>query len=115
MEASCAIVRILRTFPNIELPPNYPTVPIGQEKQLNNPKPTAIRTAITAMTNRATDALQTCFPRFSRLPTFPPINPSKELAPTSDCECRVLFPIPEKLKLVFASMLLQIYYPFCFI
>ena len=33
MEASCAIVRILRTFPNIELPPNYPTVPIGQERQ----------------------------------------------------------------------------------
>ncbi len=33
MEASCAIIRLLQEFPNIRLPPDYPTVPIGQEKQ----------------------------------------------------------------------------------
>ncbi|CAF9938570.1 hypothetical protein IMSHALPRED_000851 [Imshaugia aleurites] len=33
MEASCAVVRIIQTFPNIRLPPDYPVVPTGQEKQ----------------------------------------------------------------------------------
>lgn len=33
MEASCAVVRILRTFPIIRLPSDHPTVPTGQEKQ----------------------------------------------------------------------------------
>ncbi|KAF6240903.1 hypothetical protein HO173_000695 [Letharia columbiana] len=33
MEASCAIVRIIQTFPDIRLPPGYPVVPTGQEKQ----------------------------------------------------------------------------------
>ncbi|KAL8725229.1 MAG: hypothetical protein Q9181_006492 [Wetmoreana brouardii] len=33
MEASCLIVRILQEFPNIRLPPGYPVVPTGQEKQ----------------------------------------------------------------------------------
>lgn len=33
MEASCAIVRILQTFPNIRLPPGHPVEPTGQEKQ----------------------------------------------------------------------------------
>lgn len=33
MEASCAIVRILQTFPNLRLPPDLPREPIGQEKQ----------------------------------------------------------------------------------
>lgn len=33
MEASCAIIRLLQEFPCIRLPPDYPTVPTGQEKQ----------------------------------------------------------------------------------
>lgn len=33
MEASCAIAKILQTFPNIRLPDNCPTEPTGQEKQ----------------------------------------------------------------------------------
>lgn len=33
MEASCAVVRIVQSFPNIRLPPDYPVVPTGQEKQ----------------------------------------------------------------------------------
>lgn len=33
MEASCAIVKILQTFPNMRLPDNHPTEPTGQEKQ----------------------------------------------------------------------------------
>lgn len=33
MEASCAVIRIIQTFPNIRLPPDYPVVPTGQEKQ----------------------------------------------------------------------------------
>ena len=33
MEASCAVVRIIQRFPNLRLPPNYPVVPTGQEKQ----------------------------------------------------------------------------------
>ena len=32
-EASCAIVKILQTFPNIRLPEAFSTVPTGQEKQ----------------------------------------------------------------------------------
>lgn len=32
-EASCAIVRILQAFPKLRLPPDYPVVRIGQEKQ----------------------------------------------------------------------------------
>ena len=32
-EASYAIVRILQAFPNLRLPPDYPVVPTGQEKQ----------------------------------------------------------------------------------
>ncbi len=33
MEASYAIIRLLREFPHLRLPPNYPVVPTGQEKQ----------------------------------------------------------------------------------
>ena len=33
MEASCAVVRILQTFPNIRLPPGHIAVPTGQERQ----------------------------------------------------------------------------------
>ncbi|KAL9011866.1 MAG: hypothetical protein Q9173_003326 [Seirophora scorigena] len=33
MEASYSIVRILQEFPDIRLPPGYPVVPTGQEKQ----------------------------------------------------------------------------------
>lgn len=33
MEASCGIVRIIQTFPNLRLPPGYPQEPTGQEKQ----------------------------------------------------------------------------------
>ena len=33
MEASCAIIRLLQKFPNIRLPPEYPVVPTGQERQ----------------------------------------------------------------------------------
>ncbi|KAL8739974.1 MAG: hypothetical protein Q9190_007265 [Brigantiaea leucoxantha] len=33
MEASYAIVCILRRFPKLELPLGYPVVPVGQEKQ----------------------------------------------------------------------------------
>lgn len=33
MEASCLIIRILQEFPDIRLPPGYPVVPTGQEKQ----------------------------------------------------------------------------------
>lgn len=33
MEASCAVVRILQTFPKIRLPPEHVTVPTGQERQ----------------------------------------------------------------------------------
>lgn len=33
MEASCAIIRLFQEFPLIRLPPNYPIVPTGQEKQ----------------------------------------------------------------------------------
>ena len=33
MEASCTIVKILQSFPNIRLPDNHPTEPTGQEKQ----------------------------------------------------------------------------------
>ena len=33
MEASCAIICLLQKFPCIRLPPDYPVVPIGQEKQ----------------------------------------------------------------------------------
>ena len=33
MEASCAIVKILQTFPNIRLPDGFPTETIGQERQ----------------------------------------------------------------------------------
>lgn len=33
MEASCAIVKILQTFPNLRLPDGYQIEPTGQEKQ----------------------------------------------------------------------------------
>ena len=33
MEASCAVVRILQTFPKIRLPPEHAVVPTGQERQ----------------------------------------------------------------------------------
>ena len=33
MEASCAVVRILQTFPNIRLPAGHNVVPTGQERQ----------------------------------------------------------------------------------
>ena len=33
MEASCAVVRILQTFPNIRLPSGHIIVPTGQERQ----------------------------------------------------------------------------------
>ena len=33
MEASCGIVRIIQTFPNLRLPPGYSREPTGQEKQ----------------------------------------------------------------------------------
>ena len=33
MEASCAITRILQTFPDMKLAPDLPTVPTGQERQ----------------------------------------------------------------------------------
>ena len=33
MEASYAIIRLLQEFPDIRLPPSYPIVPTGQEKQ----------------------------------------------------------------------------------
>ena len=33
MEASCGIVRIIQTFPNLRLPPDHPQEPTGQEKQ----------------------------------------------------------------------------------
>ena len=33
MEASCAIVNILQTFPNVRLPDGYQIEPTGQEKQ----------------------------------------------------------------------------------
>ncbi|KAL9066240.1 MAG: hypothetical protein Q9161_007697 [Pseudevernia consocians] len=33
MEASCAVIRIIQSFPNLRLPPDHPVVPTGQEKQ----------------------------------------------------------------------------------
>lgn len=33
MEASCAVVRIIQTFPDIRVPPEEKIVPTGQEKQ----------------------------------------------------------------------------------
>ena len=33
MEASYAIIRIFQEFPGIRLPPEYPVVPTGLEKQ----------------------------------------------------------------------------------
>ena len=33
MEASCAVIRILQTFPQVRLPPGHRVVPLGQEKQ----------------------------------------------------------------------------------
>ena len=33
MEASYAMIRLLREFPHLRLPPDYPIVPTGQEKQ----------------------------------------------------------------------------------
>ena len=33
MEASCAVVRILQTFPNIRLPSGHIAVPTGHERQ----------------------------------------------------------------------------------
>jgi hypothetical protein len=33
LEASCAIVRIIQTFPQLRLPPGIPIVPPGEEKQ----------------------------------------------------------------------------------
>jgi hypothetical protein len=33
MEASCGIVRVIQTFPNIRLPPDLPREATGQEKQ----------------------------------------------------------------------------------
>ena len=32
-EASCAIIRIIQTFPELRLPPETPIVPPGEEKQ----------------------------------------------------------------------------------
>ena len=32
-EASCATVRVLREFPRLRLPPDYPIVPTGEERQ----------------------------------------------------------------------------------
>lgn len=34
MEASCALIRIIQTFPNLRLPPDHPQEPTGLEKQL---------------------------------------------------------------------------------
>ncbi|KAL9011050.1 MAG: hypothetical protein Q9173_004067, partial [Seirophora scorigena] len=33
VEASCGIVRMIQSFPNIRLPPNVPREPTGQERQ----------------------------------------------------------------------------------
>lgn len=33
-EASCAIIRIIQTFPELRLPPRTPSVPPGEEKQV---------------------------------------------------------------------------------
>lgn len=33
MEASCAIIRIIQTFPNLRLPPGLPQEPTGLERQ----------------------------------------------------------------------------------